>query len=79
MSEKKNQTGRSSGLEALALMSQLGWTITIPIVLGAVTGHWIDGKLGTGMIFFLILLCLGIAGGIAGAYHLVIALGKKKK
>lgn len=77
--EKKNKSGLSSGLEALTLISQLGLSIAIPIVLGAVAGHWLDGKLGTGMIFFLILLCLGIAGGFVGAYRQIVTVSKKKK
>ena len=68
-----------SGLEDLALVSQLGFAIVGPIVLGAIAGHWLDGKLGTGMIFFLILLCLGIVGGFVGAYRLIITVMKKKK
>jgi len=77
--EKKDKPGMGSGLEALTLITQLGLTIAVPIVLGAVAGHWLDGKLGTGMIFFLILLCLGIAGGFVGAYRQIITVGKKKK
>lgn len=77
--EEKKKTAMSASLESLTLISQLGLTIATPIVLGALAGHWIDGKLGTGMIFFLILLCLGIAGGIMGAYRLVMLVAKQKK
>lgn len=76
--EQKNKSGMGSGLEALTLISQLSFTIAIPIALGAVAGHWIDGKLGTGIIFFLILLCLGIAGGFMGAYRQIITVGRKE-
>ena len=79
VNEKKNKSGMGSGLEALTLITQLGLTIAVPIVLGAVAGHWLDGKFGTGMIFFLTLLCLGIAGGFVGAYRQIITVGKKKK
>ncbi|MDD3168049.1 MAG: AtpZ/AtpI family protein [Eubacteriales bacterium] len=76
--EKNKKTGANAGLEALTLLTQLGLTMAIPIVLGAVAGHWIDGKLGTGMIFLLILLCLGIAGGIIGAYRQIMLVTKHK-
>jgi Mn2+/Fe2+ NRAMP family transporter len=46
-------------------------------VAGAAAGRWIDEKLGTGIVFSLILICLGIAGGIVGAYRLVVAVQKK--
>ena len=75
----KNKSGIGSSLEALTLITQLGLTIAIPIVLGVAAGHWIDGKLGTGMVFSLILLIIGIAGGITGAYRLVAAVVKRKK
>lgn len=79
MADKKIKTGMGSGLEAFALISQLGLTIALPIVLGAAAGHWLDEKFGTKVIFFLILLILGIAGGFAGAYRQIAAVGKWKK
>lgn len=76
--ETKKKSALESGFEALALVPQLGLTIAIPIVLGAFGGHWLDGKLGTGIIFSIILLCAGIAGGIFGAYRQVMMVTKKK-
>lgn len=77
--KKKKNSSLASGLESMALVSQFGLTLAIPIVLGALAGRWIDEKLGTGMIFFLILFCLGIAGGFTAAYHQIIAVIKRKK
>lgn len=76
--ETKKKSALESGFETLALVPQLGLTIAIPIVLGAYAGHWIDGKLGTGVIFSIILLFVGIAGGIVGAYRQVMMITKKK-
>lgn len=76
---KQNKTSLESGLDALTLFSQLGLSLAIPIILGALSGHWLDEKLGTGMIFFVILLCLGIAGGFYGAYYQIMLVTKKKK
>ena len=76
--ETKKKSALESGFEALALVSQLGLTIAIPIVLGAYGGHWLDEKLGTGMIFSIVLLCVGIAGGVVGAYRQVMMVTKKK-
>lgn len=76
---QKDRPGMGAGLEALALCGQLGLTLAIPIVLGAVAGHWLDGKLKTGMIFLILLLILGIAAGIIGAYNQVMSVTKKKK
>lgn len=70
---------RSSGLDAITLCSQLGLTIAVPIVLGMLGGNWLDKKLGTGHIFFLILLTLGIVAGFVSAYRQIMGtIGKKK-
>ncbi len=76
---KAGTSSSSSGLGPLVMISQLGLTTVTPIVLGAVAGHWLDGKFGTGMIFFLILLCLGIAGGFISAYRQIMTVVKPKK
>lgn len=70
---------RSSGLDAITLCSQLGLTIAVPIILGMLGGNWLDKKLGTGHIFFLILLTLGIVAGFVSAYRQIMGtIGKKK-
>ena len=76
--ETKKKPAMESGLEALVLVPQLGLIIAIPIILGAYAGHWIDGKLGTGIVFAIILLCVGIASGIMGAYKQIMMVTKKK-
>jgi ATP synthase protein I len=75
--EKKKPSAIASGLTTIAFVSQLVMSIITPIVLGALAGHWLDGKLGTGIIFFLTLFCLGIAGGIFNAYKLINTIEKK--
>jgi len=67
-----------SSLEALAIIPQVSLSIAIPIVLGAAAGHWIDDKLGTGIVFFLILLFTGIASGFYGAYNQIKMFSKRK-
>lgn len=74
-----NKPNKSTGYEALVLITQLGLTLATPIVLGAVAGHWIDGKLGTNMIFLVILVVFGVAAGIMGAYSQITSVIKKKK
>lgn len=70
---------KRTGYNAFTLISQLGLTLAVPIILGALAGHWIDGKLGTGMIFFVLLLLLGLVGGFVGAYQQIMAVTKRKK
>jgi len=48
--------------EAVAAMS-LGWDLAVPIFGGVLLGHFLDRWLGTGYVFTLGLLMLGIAVG----------------
>ena len=61
---KKNDQGFWGPLwrEAEVAMS-LGWDLAVPIFGGVLLGHLLDGWLGTGYIFTLGLLMLGVAVG----------------
>jgi predicted F0F1-ATPase subunit len=76
--EKTKEEVRTD-LEAFTVISQTGLMIVIPIVLGAAAGHWLDEKLGTEIIFFVILLLFGIAAGFYGAYDQINSVIKWKK
>ncbi len=56
--------------ESLALVGQLGFTIAIPLALGAFVGNYLDGLTGQKMLFLLLGLLLGLILGIFGAYRL---------
>jgi len=77
--DDKKKSAVGSSLEALAIIPQVSLSIAIPIVLGAWAGHWIDQKLGTGIIFFLILLLAGIASGFYGAYNQIKMFSQRNK
>lgn len=55
----------------LALITQLGLTIVLSILLGLVLGLWVDAHLGTKPWATLILSLLGILAGSFGVYRLV--------
>ncbi len=57
-------------LNTLGALSGMGFTIAIPIVLGTVAGHYLDGLLHTGPLFVLLGLLLGLISGFYGAYRL---------
>lgn len=59
--------------EGLALISQVGLNVLIPIVLFILIGSWIDNKFDTGNWALLICTILGAAAGIMN----IIKLGKK--
>lgn len=66
-------------LANFALVSQIGVTMVIPIVLGVWLGGIIDKKLGTGGLFLIILMLLGIASGFRNVYLLVYKQFEKKE
>ena len=52
--------------DALRAMS-LGWDLAIPICGGALLGHYLDRRLGTGYVTTMGLLVLGIMVGVYNA------------
>jgi ATP synthase protein I len=55
---------------SLALMGQLGFTIAIPLALGAWGGSYLDGLTNTKSLYLLLGLLLGLIVGVYGAYRL---------
>lgn len=61
-----------SALSAMVLIGQLGLVVVAPIVVGALAGAWLDARLGTGGLFVIALLLLGLGGGLVGAWRIVM-------
>jgi ATP synthase protein I len=59
---------------SLALAGQLGFTIAIPLALGAILGNYLDGITHQNTLFLLLGLLLGLIIGIFGAYRLFARL-----
>jgi len=72
----KQKPPPSSALNILGSFSGLGFTIAIPIVLGAILGKYLDGYFNTRALFTLLGLLLGLVTGILGAYRLFKTLFK---
>ena len=73
-----NRTGPSvTTFQALAVASQFGITLAISVVLGYLAGHWIDDRLGTGIIFTLIGVLLGLVAAVLNTVRLYKALMRK--
>ena len=62
----------------LSLLSQLGLIMLIPILGLSFLGKFIDTKLNSGSIFFLVFLLLGIGGGFMGVYSTLKVYMKRK-
>ncbi len=55
----------------LALVSQIGISMIIPIIFGVYVGKWMDEKLGAGPIFLFIFIIIGIASSFVSIFKLV--------
>ena len=57
-------------LQALAVASQFGVTLAVSVVLGYFAGHWLDDRLGTGIIFTLVGVLLGLVAAVLNTVRL---------
>jgi ATP synthase protein I len=57
--------------ESLGALAGIGFTIVIPIALGAGVGYYVDGLTHTRPLFTLLGLLLGLISGFYGAYRLI--------
>ena len=63
--------------EALGIVTQFGVTCAVAVWLGFLLGNWLDGLLGTGIIFSLLLALGGMISAVTGTYQLLRALGRR--
>ncbi len=55
----------------LGMMGLIGWSVTIPTLLGAALGIWLDGRYPSRHSWTLALLIVGLAVGCFNAWHWV--------
>jgi ATP synthase protein I len=58
---------------SLALITQLGVTVVLAILVGLLLGLWVDAHFGTRPWGTLVLSLIGILVGSAGVYRLISA------
>ncbi|WP_342782578.1 AtpZ/AtpI family protein [Thermosediminibacter litoriperuensis] len=66
-------------MQHIALLTQIGLNIALPIVGGVYAGAYLDRRFSTGSAFLILGVILGFFSGVAGVYRLVSAEFKKKK
>ena len=64
--------------EALGIVTQFGVTCAVAVWLGFLLGSWLDGLLGTGILFSLLLALGGMISAVTGTYQLLKALGRRQ-
>lgn len=75
----KNNKDYKDALKNLALISQIGFSIITPILLGVFIGQFLDKKLGTKGIFAIIFIILGAGGGFVNLFKITGATKNKRK
>lgn len=65
--------------ENLALLSQVGIMMVVPIAGGLFAGNWLDKNLGTSPLFLLLLIALGAASAFYNLYKFTMAASKKDR
>ncbi len=67
---ERTQVARRLGFwEGLSLAGAVGWMVSLPTIIGAFLGRWLDARFVTGIAWTLGLLSLGVALGCASAWR----------
>ena len=64
--------------ESLGIVTQFGVTCAVAVWLGFLLGKWIDGLLGTGIVFSLILAIGGMISATLGTFQLLKAIARRR-
>ena len=56
----------------------VGWFIGLSIILGVLSGLWLDNKLNTQPLFILIGLLFGLIVAVYGVYRMLLPLLKNR-
>ncbi len=56
----------------LGMMGMIGWSVTVPTLLGVALGCWIDSRWPSRIPWTLLLLLLGLAMGCFNAWYWVM-------
>lgn len=64
--------------EALGVVTQFGVTCAVAVWLGFLLGNWLDGLLGTGILFSLILALGGMISAVVGTYQMLKIIARRR-
>jgi hypothetical protein len=65
--------------EALGVVTQFGVTCAVAVWLGFLLGTWVDGLLGTGILFSLIGALGGMISAVTGTFQLLKAVARRQQ
>lgn len=75
---KLKSNGNSKILQNLVLVSQIGISMLVPILGGGLLGTFIDKKIGTEILFFIIFIILGIISAFVTLFKITVGSNKRK-
>ena len=78
MAKKKPGVDMKNAVWVLAVGSQIGLSIALPVVLGLAVGYWIDTRLGSLPWITLLLTLIGTIVGPILAYRWAISTVKRR-
>jgi len=64
----RGRSQRNSILSSIAVLGLVGWSVTIPTVVGVLLGVWIDRRWPSRFSWALTLLMVGLAVGCTNAW-----------
>ncbi|AOY75576.1 AtpZ/AtpI family protein [Clostridium formicaceticum] len=73
------QKGKGNLLENLALISQIGISMIIPIIGGLYIGRWLDTKVGTQPIFLFVFIVMGVGAAFVNLFKITTKDVQKNK
>ncbi len=65
---ERARSGKRTILRSIAILGVVGWSITVPTVLGVVAGVWVDRHWPSRFSWTLMLLMTGLAIGCVNAW-----------
>jgi predicted F0F1-ATPase subunit len=78
LAKKKYDVDLKTAVWVLAVSSQLGLSIALPVILGLAVGYWLDTHLGSLPWITLILTLIGAVSGPIFAYRWVISTIRRR-
>lgn len=75
----KRDNSDKNFLRNIALISQVGFSMIAPILVGVYLGQFIDRKVGTKGIFTIVLIIIGVGGGFVNLFKLTGGSKGKRK
>ncbi|MBV1728838.1 MAG: AtpZ/AtpI family protein [Methanobacterium sp.] len=73
-----NNNNKIKIFQNLALVSQIGIMMIVPIAIGLFIGKFLDEKLGTGYVFLFIFLVIGVGAAFVNLYKIGMRDQNKK-